>query len=144
MNLGTATPHIASHLIFEKDGKIAFVLRQNTRWMNNHYGLIGGKVEKDENYTAAAIHEALEEAGVTVAADDIEFAHVMHRRAELDWVDIYFRIKQWKGDLVNAEPHLHKEIAWLDLANLPDNVIPPVKYALEQIKAGKLYSEYGW
>ena len=39
---------------------------------------------------------------------------------------------------------MHSKLEWLDLDNLPDNIIPYLKYGLEQIKAGKNYIEWGW
>lgn len=144
MSFGTATPYIASYVLLEKDGKIAFVLRANTSWMNNYYGLPSGKVEKNESYTAAAAREALEEVGVTVQPEDLTFVHVMHRQEGLDWVDVYFKAEKWQGEVVNAEPDVHSELVWLDPQNLPENTIPSVRYALEQIQAGKTFSEYGW
>ena len=45
----TATPYLASFVIIRKEGKIAFVLRTNTGWMNGYYGLPSGKVEKVES-----------------------------------------------------------------------------------------------
>jgi ADP-ribose pyrophosphatase YjhB (NUDIX family) len=112
--------------------------------MNNHYGLPSGKVEKNESFSAGAMREALEEVGITINPKDLEFTHVMHRFESMDWVDVYFTAKQWQGKVHNAEPHMHAELAWLDPKDLPDNVIPSVKFALEQIEAGKTYSEYGW
>lgn len=144
MSFDTATPYIASYVIVRKNNKIAFVLRSNTGWMNNHYGLPSGKVEKDESYSAAAIREAAEEIGIKIAPEDLRFVHVMHRREGHDWVDVYFEADKWQGTPMNAEPHVHSELAWLDLGDLPENVIPSVRYALEQISQGNAYSEYGW
>lgn len=144
MSYDTAKPYIASYVIVHKNGKIASVLRSNTGWMDGFYGLPAGKVEKDEQFSTAAIREALEEVGIKVAPNDLKFIHVMHRRAETDWVDIFFQAAKWEGEPTNAEPDVHSEVAWLDLNDLPENVIPAVRYALEQIEAGKTYSEFGW
>jgi 8-oxo-dGTP diphosphatase len=141
----TATPYVASYvLLYNKQGHIAFVLRSNTDWMNNHYGLPSGKVEKGESFSSGAVGEALEEVGVTIQSEDLEFTHAMHRFEGMDWVDVYFTAKKWQGEPYNAEPHMHSELAWLDPKNLPKNVIASVAFALEQIVAGKQYSEYGW
>jgi hypothetical protein len=37
---------------------------------------------------------------------------------------------------------MHSELVWLDLDNLPENVIPSVRHALLEISAGNCYSEY--
>lgn len=140
----TATPRVASYLIIRKEDKIAFVLRSGTNWMNDYYGLPSGKVEKEESFSAGAQREGLEEVGITVAKDKLRFIHAMHRMEGDDWVDIYFEVLDYKGEIYNAEPHMHSELAWLDPNSLPENVIPSVRYAIEQIEAGNTYSEYGW
>lgn len=147
MSYDTATPYTASYVLLEKDGKIAFVLRSGTGWMNNYYGLPSGKVEHHETFTNAAIREGKEEVGVELKASDLEPILTVHRKADDNapyWVDMYFRAKKWEGEPFNAEPHMHSELVWLDLKNLPENVIPAVKDALAQIQAGKIYSEHGW
>jgi ADP-ribose pyrophosphatase YjhB (NUDIX family) len=132
----------------ERDGKIAFVLRSNTPWMNGYYGLPSGKVEKKESFSECAVREIKEEVGVDVAKEDIEYVHTVHRHHENDkhgeWVDVYFWVTKWEGELYNAEPKVHSAIAWLDPTNLPENVIPSTKTAIRQITAGKKYSEYGF
>ena len=148
MKYNTATPYIASYVILRKDQKIAFVLRANTGWMNGFYGLPSGKTEKNESFLECAIREAKEEIGVTLNLKDIVPVLTVHRKEPSDqgmtWVDVYFEARNWKGEVINAEPEVHSELAWLDPNNLPDNVVPCVKAALEEIKKGKTYSEYGW
>ncbi len=144
MTYDTATPRVASYLVVRKEGKIAFVLRSGTNWMNDYYGLPSGKVEKEESFSAGAQREGLEEVGITIARDKLHFIHTMHRMEGDDWVDVYFEVSDYEGDIYNAEPHMHSELAWLDPKNLPKNVIPSVRYAIEQIEAGNMYSEYGW
>lgn len=150
MKYDTATPYIASYVIFRDGSKVAFVLREHTAWMNDFYGLPSGKVEPHESFTAAAIREAKEEVGVDLKADDLKYVLTMHRgdthpsNDELTWVDVYFEATNWQGELINAEPHMHKSLDWLDLNDLPENVIPAVKLALEAIAAGQTYTECYW
>ncbi len=149
MSLGTAQPHIAAYMLLKKDGKIAFVLRSGTTWMNGYYGLPAGKVEEDESYTAAAIREAKEEVGVVIKPMDMKPVLTMHRKEPEDeqyrfWVDQCFVATKWEGEIINAEPNMHSEVAWLDPKNLPDNVIPSVKLILETVEKGEHYCEYGW
>jgi len=144
MSYPTATPRIASYVLLRKGNKVAFVLRSNTSWMDDHYGLPSGKVENNEPYTAGAIREAKEEVGVDIKPSDLTFVHVMHRNEGSDWVDVYFEADHWEGEPYNAEPDIHSELDWLDIKSLPQNVIPSVKFALEQINQGRMFSEYGW
>src|SRR5690606_19782130 len=129
-----------SYVLVKKEGKVAFVLRSNTSWMNNYYGLPSGKVENDESYIKAAIREAKEEIGISIRRQDMKFVHVMHRREGFDWVDVFFEVIKWQGKPYNAEPHVHSELAWLDVDNLPKNTIPSVRFALKEISKGKVYS----
>jgi len=141
---GTQTPHTASYVIFKKNDKIAFVLRSNTSWMNGYYGLPSGKVEKDENFINAAIREAKEEVGIVITEANLKHVLTVHRKEGMEWVDVYFEATAYDGELHNAEPHMHSELAWLDPMNLPDNVISSVKGALQAISESKTYYEYGW
>ncbi len=145
----SARPYIAAYVLLQKDGKFAAVLRKNTGFMDGYYSLPAGKIEYGEPYKLGAQREAKEEAGVEIALDDLEFSHVCHRHTQRDdqfsdWVDVYFTAKAWQGEVTNAEPEKCEEIAWLDLHNLPENVIPYIAQALHQIEIGQPYSEFGW
>ncbi|MBP9853071.1 MAG: 8-oxo-dGTP diphosphatase [Patescibacteria group bacterium] len=141
----TARPYAAAYVLLERDGKVACVKRVNTGWMDGYYGLPSGKVEKGEGFLAAAVREVKEEVGVNVAPQDLEFVSAFWRceadDSEMEWVDILFRANTWEGEPYNAEPHVHSEIAWLDLSNLPDTVIPSLKKMLESAQEHLGYGE---
>jgi 8-oxo-dGTP diphosphatase len=144
-----ARPYLASFVILRKGSKVAMVLRQNTGWMDGHYGLPAGKVEWQETYEQCAVREAKEEAGVAVRAEKLRFVHLVHRHGEegeifMDWVDVYFEADEWDGEPHNAEPDKSTRLDWLDLNDLPENIVPPQRQALLDLAAGKLYSEFGW
>jgi 8-oxo-dGTP diphosphatase len=125
------------------------VLRKNTGWMDGYYGLPAGKVEYGEPYAIGAIREAKEEAGVDIELENIDFVHIAHRHGEneeeiMDWVDVYFRADNWTGEPYNAEEDKSEHLDWLDLNNLPENIVPPQREALLSITKGEFYSEYGW
>lgn len=145
----TARPYIACFTILRKENKIAMVLRKNTGWMDGYYGLPAGKVERHETFLHAAARETKEEAGVDVTFSDLIPTHVAHRHAQdsdsyMDWVDMYFEAKTWQGKPYNAEPEKSERLDWLNLDDLPDNIVPPQRAALLAIAKGELYSEFGW
>lgn len=148
MKYDTATPYTASYVLLRCEGKLAFVLRSGTTWMNGYYGLPSGKVEVGESFVAAAIREAKEEVGIDIRVDNVKHVLTMHRKGgdENDnvWVDVYFIAHNWSGEPYNAEPDKHSELVWFDESALPKNVIPSVTVALHAIKDGQFYSEYGW
>lgn len=147
MKYDVATPYTAVYALLRDGDKIAFVLRSNTDWMNGYYTLPSGKVEKEEPFSKALVREVYEEVGVTIKFEHTKLIHTTHRDCKENgtyWVDVYFDISEWEGRVHNAEPDKHNEIAWLDLNNLPDNVVPSVAAVLKSIAAGEPYSEYGW
>jgi len=144
-NDGIATPYAAAYVIFRKDNKIAFVLRAHTGWMNGHYGLPSGRVEKQESLASCALREAKEEVGVIIQPSDLELILTGHRtHPDSDWIDAVFEAKQWTGELYNAEPQIHDELVWLDPNSLPDNMVPYVRDYISAIEAGHNYIEWGW
>ncbi|HVW23069.1 MAG TPA: NUDIX domain-containing protein [Candidatus Saccharimonadales bacterium] len=145
VKLQAATPYLAAFVIFYKDGKIACVLRENTGWNDGNYCLPSGKVEENESAMAAAIREAKEEAGIDLKSANLKPALVVHRNSpDSDWIDVLFEAVDWEGEPYNAEPHIHKELAWLDVHNLPENMVPAVRFYTEQFLAGNHYAELGW
>ncbi|MEO6513684.1 MAG: NUDIX domain-containing protein [Candidatus Saccharimonadales bacterium] len=141
----TATPYLCAYVMLRDGNKIAMVLRTNTGWMDSHWGLLAGKVEKDETFTQAAIREAKEEGGVTIKPEDLHLKLIMQRRSDdSDWVNAVFEAKRWEGQAHNAEPHLHSELGWFDVDDVPENTIPDIKLFLECIQEGKTYLEHGW
>jgi 8-oxo-dGTP diphosphatase len=151
MKYDTQTPFVASYVILRNDkNEVAFVLRQHTGWMDGYYGLPSGKVEEGESFSFGAIREAKEEVGVTVASDDVKHATTVHRHSleddgsTMDWVDVYFDIIDYSGEVVNAEPDVHGEVAWFALDKLPENVIPSVAASLSAYQNGQTFLEYGW
>lgn len=149
MKYAAAQPYMAAFIIFRKQGKIAFLLRQNTSWMNGKYGLPAGKVDPGESASGAAIREAKEELGVKIKPNNLIHKLSVYRTSSIEgeddpWVDVLFEAKDWEGEPYNAEPHKHGELAWFDPDNLPENLTPYVKFFLSEIAAGNHYAEYGW
>ena len=146
-----ARPYIACFVILKRGNEIAMILRKDTGWMDGYYGLPTGKGEWFETFSTGAIREAKEESGVEILPKDIHFVHLAHRHGEdrltnkfLDWVDVYFEADLWTGEPYNAEEEKGERLDWLDLNDLPENIVPPQRDALLRIAKGEFYSEYGW
>lgn len=147
MKYETQRPYTASFVIVRNANKIAFLLRQNTPWMNDHYGLPSGKCEEGDSFAYTAIKEVEEEIGIKIQPNDLTHRLTMHRNEpdeDMVWVDAYFEATDWSGEPYNAEPHVHAELTWFDPKDLPGNIIPSVKAGIEAIEAGKTYVELGW
>ena len=145
MKFDIAQPYTDTYVLLIKDNHIACIIRANTGWMDGYYGLPAGKVEKGETYTQAAIREAFEEVGVVVAENNLNALHTQHRKTDdTTWVGVFFVADDWQGEPHNAEPEKSDGFEWLDLNNLPENIVPSQRAALINILAKKPYSEFGW
>lgn len=134
----------AVYIILEWEGKILIALRQNTGYQDNTYSLPSGHVEVGEFPKAALIREVWEEIGIKVAAEDLEFVHALYRTAKDeagDYIDLFFRTRNWKGNVTNMEPRKCGELKWVSPTNLPENTIPYIQHTIQQIEQGILLSE---
>jgi 8-oxo-dGTP diphosphatase len=139
----------ASYLILRKDGKILLLRRFNTGYEDGNYSMVAGHVDSGETFTETIIRESKEEAGIDVDSKNLKVVHVMHRDSgEADGlnerIDVFLEATEWEGDMENREPHKCDDLSWFDMANLPENTIPYIRRAVECIRDGVFYSEYGW
>jgi len=138
----------ASYLVLIKDNKILLLRRFNTGYEDGKYSLPAGHVDEGETFTQCVIREAKEEAGIILRPEDLEVAHVMQRKHEgrenNERVDVFFTAKKWEGKIENKEADKCDDLSWFDINNVPENVIPYVKIAVDCIRNKTFYSEFGW
>ena len=135
---------VAVHLFFLKDDKILLLRRFQTGYEDGNYSVVAGHVEAGETVTQAAVREAQEEAGVMLQPKDLQVVHVMNRKSNDERVDFFVVVKAWEDEIRNREPDKCDDLAWFLLNSLPANMIPYVRFAIENYQKGLLYSEFGW
>ena len=135
---------VAVHLFFLRQQQVLLLRRFNTGYEDGNYSVVAGHVDAGETVTQAAVREASEETGVSLAAEALHIVHVMHRKSEDERVDFFVAVQHWAGEISNREPHKCDALAWYPLDALPGNVIPYVRCALEYYQKGIYYSEFGW
>jgi 8-oxo-dGTP pyrophosphatase MutT (NUDIX family) len=133
------TLRAAAYLILVTDGSILLSRRFNTGWRNGDYSLVAGHLDPGESIRTTMTREAKEEAGITIIQDDLKFVHVMQQYENAEYFDFYFTASKWQGEPTNQEPEKCDDMRWFPLDNLPDNLVPNVKQAIE--KYGEYYSE---
>ena len=133
-------------VILKKDGKILFLKRTNRKFFDNFFACPGGKVDGAESLLQAAKREVKEELGITINLEFSNVVHVCHfkREGNFEGLDFYIQAEKWDGQPQNKEPEKHSEIRWIDMNNLPDNIVSNHKKALEEIQKNVFYSEDGW
>lgn len=135
---------VAVHLFFLQNDQVLLLRRFNTGYEDGNYSVVAGHLDADETVTQAAIREAAEETGVILTPADIHIVHVMNRKSEDERIDFFMAIHHWAGELTNTEPHKCDDLAWFPLDRLPANIVPYVRFALENYQNGVRYSEFGW
>jgi len=136
----------AAYVILERDGKILLARRFQTGFQDGNYGLPSGHIDEGELPVETMIREAKEEVGIDLNEDDLEFVHVTYELPHDETgnrVDFYFKAKNWSGEPQIMEPHKCDELLWVSLDQLPENVIPKVRLALESIRDGQPFAEVG-
>ena len=132
------------HLVLVRQGRILLLQRFNTGYADGLYSLVAGHVDGGEAARAAMSREALEEAGLVIAPDELTLVHAIHRRSDDERLSLFFAASHWQGVPCNMEPHKCSDLAWFALDALPSAMVPYVRHALGEISQGRLYSEFGW
>ncbi|RNB60051.1 NUDIX domain-containing protein [Brevibacillus gelatini] len=138
------TMPVAVHLFLLRGNEILLLRRYNTGYEDGNYSVPAGHLDGNEEVKAAAIREAREECGIEIAPSDLSLVGVMHRRSSDERIDFFVAATSWQGEIVNAEPHKCDELVWVDLDQLPDNVIPYVRKAISNYRKGKWFDSFGW
>jgi len=133
------------YLMLIKDDKILLSRRFNTGFHDGEYSFPSGHLEGNENFKQALVREIKEEIGIELDPARAKLIHIMNRREPNgERVDFFFTIEKWKGEPKIMEPEKCDDLNWFPLDNLPDNVIPYIKQAIDSSLKNKFYSEFGW
>jgi len=137
----------SSYLVLKREGTVLLQRRKNTGYMDGHYGLPSGHLEGGETAREGGSREFKEEIGVEIAPMDLVMVHVMHRKGSKDSderIDFFMTTEHFEGEVRNMEPEKCDDLSWFPLIDLPPNTIPYIRQALEEIRVGSPYSEFGW
>ena len=126
----------------EDSGKreLLMLKRAGTGYYDGYYDLPGGHLEEGEDIFDGMIREAKEEIGITLKREDMKILHIYHKykRGMLKFV---FKADKYEGTAINAELNQCEKIEWVDIDNLPENIIPSIKIELDNIKEKIFYSK---
>jgi 8-oxo-dGTP pyrophosphatase MutT (NUDIX family) len=135
----------AVYLLLLKKNSLLLARRFNTGWMDGKYSLIAGHIDGKEPVSKAMIREAKEEAGITIAKNNLLPATVIHRYyPDQEYIDFFFVAKKWSGTPRIKEPNKCDDMAWFPLNKLPDNLLPYIKEAILNFQNKIPFFESGW
>lgn len=136
------------YLIIKNDkGEILLQRRCGTKLWPGYLALPAGHIDVGENAYEAAIREAKEELGITIAVADIIDTFVVNRKNKSlpSYYDVYFEVKSYQGSIRIMEPEKCSELVWADIENLPSDVIDfeaeALKNNLNGIKFSVTYAD---
>jgi len=124
--------------------EILLLRRRNTGYEDGNYSVIAGHLDGGEPVKQAMIREAREEAGIDIEPIDLEVVHVMHRQSNDERIDFFLKAVRWRGEPINCEPHKCDELRWCRFDDLPGNIIPYVRRAIENVQRGVAFDSFGW
>jgi 8-oxo-dGTP pyrophosphatase MutT (NUDIX family) len=132
------------HLLLIQEGRILLGQRQNTGFGDGSFHLPAGHLEQGETIINALLRESLEELGITIRPEDVHLALVLHQKSNEGRLGLFFAVRRWEGAIQNMEPNKCQKLVWFDLDNLPENMIPYARYAIQQYRTGSMLALYGW
>ncbi|WP_229939234.1 NUDIX hydrolase [Plantibacter cousiniae (nom. nud.)] len=133
----------ASYVFLRRDRSVLLQRRQNTGYMDDCWSAgAAGHVELGETAASAAIREAREELGVHVAPEALSAVAVMQRtdgtanplEQRVDW---FFVCDVWGGEPLIREPTKCAELSWFHLDDLPVNLPPHERLAMDALREGR-------
>lgn len=130
-------------LMLVHDNKI--LLQKRALESGLEYGLIGGHVEQHESLKQALVREVFEESGIIIKDSDLSFQYLIDRKlGSAHKAHFIFYASSWEGRPYNKESDKHMDISWHSLNDLPQELGPLSKLAIQSLTSHQTYSEYGW
>lgn len=122
--------------VIVRDGKVLMLLRSDACRNNRGLWTIpGGMMELSEGLEDAVRREVREETGLHVTC--VEFLCTSDRFFDGEhWVSILYHCMT-EGEPSNTEPEKHRQIAWQNLEELPDNITLPSRDAIDAFRIHK-------
>jgi len=107
--------------------KVAMILKNRPEWQNGLYNFPGGHIEEDESPADCVMREFKEECGVTIFKDDWWRIGLITNNGNYT-VDIFTAIKKgYNGEIKTMED---QPVEWIDINNLPDNMVTNCKWLI--------------
>ncbi|MFI9042079.1 NUDIX domain-containing protein [Streptomyces sp. NPDC053726] len=145
---GTELHIVGVHLYLQDEhDRILLGLRHpNSKYAPNEWHFLAGHCER-EAAIGCLVRETEEEAGLIIEPTDVELVHLVHlvdSPVARPRIGLVFRARSWSGVPQVLEPDRCVEWRWWNPKDLPAEVVPYTRAAIEAIGAGSLYTEMGW
>ena len=139
---------VAVHLFLIRNKKLLLLRRYNTGFCDGMFSVPAGHIDGNETIIKAMLRETREEITIEINEKDLKLVQVMHRKEpnkkNKERIDFFFDAKKWRGKVKIGEPDKSDKLEWVNLNNLPKNIIPYIKYAIGQYIKKKYLTVFGW
>ena len=113
-----------------RNGRILLRERANTGYGDGAYEPPTGQLTDRETIVETAIRVASAEAGITIGADNVSLAHVMHDVSGGGRIAFFLTASGWQGE------HTSPGACWFPVGNLPTNMLDRSRVALRNYARG--------
>jgi 8-oxo-dGTP diphosphatase len=134
----------AAHLFLTQGDKILLSRRYHTGYEDGKYSVVAGHLDGGEQVKTAMIREAREEIGIKIQETNLSVVQVMHRLSSDERFDFFLHADQWEGIISNMEPDKCDHLAWFPIHQLPENLIPYVRKAIQNFQLGIWFDSFGF
>ncbi|MFC9848447.1 NUDIX domain-containing protein [Streptomyces sp. NPDC060223] len=150
--LASMTALVAAVIVHDRANNRVVLLQrgENAKFGQGMWDLPIGKSEPGEPITVTAVRELYEETGLTVRAEALKVAHIVHAAwgvgAPNGYLTVVFATHEWSGEPENREPLKHAQVRWTDVGALPDPFVKSGAVALRRYLDGDApeVSLHGW
>jgi len=131
-------------IFFMQENKVLLLKRKGTGFLDGWRWIPGGHLDYGEFFSDAAIREVEEETGICIvrkyiSSPTILYSHCSQRNHSFLWW--YTLCQRWEGEPINNEPDKCSKISWFPVDQLPKQVVPSSKIALQWLLEGRSYIE---
>jgi 8-oxo-dGTP pyrophosphatase MutT (NUDIX family) len=129
----------------ENNGETEILLqkRKNTGYMDGKYDLSSsGHLEQNESLKQALARETKEEIGIDINENDLELVNIFHENQSdisTEYLMVTFRTNKYVGTPTIMEPNKNEELLWVNINNIPENVIYSRKMMIDAIINNRNY-----
>lgn len=150
-NKGRTLYCVAADLILTKDNKVLLQRRANTGWNDGKWNLAGGHIENEETLQQCIVREAKEELGIHIQPKNVKIVHCIQYKSNRLTMQFYLTCSTWEGT-PSIQPEYENnqvvykadKLEWFDINNLPEDLIPTARQAIEASLNGNSFSSLGF